>query len=273
MSYSDFETSYFSGAPAELYEFRYGDSEDETIRLTSADVDLSREGHVYTSIAMDRDSFEDDGNPDDSQQLNIRIARNNPLAEVIRAKALDKAITVKIRVTHAEDPAEQVMALWSGRVTGVAWEFPKMVVGCERMSTSLKRTGCRARYQRQCRYVHFLAGCNLDRTAYEVTGVVSGVYQNGLELMIPEIEGKPDNYFTGGVIEVAGTMRYILSTTISYVSINRRILGLTEGMAVKVYPGCDRSAQTCLDKFNNIENYGGFDYIPIKGPFEGNSIV
>lgn len=273
MSYPQFETSYFSGSPAELYEFRYGDSEAETVRLTSADVDITREGHVYSAIAMDRDSFEDDGNPDDSQQLNIRISRNNPLAEVVRAKSLDKAITVKIRATHVDDTSGQVMALWSGRVTGVSWEFPNMVVGCERMSTSLKRTGCRARYQRQCRHVHFLPGCNLDRAAYEITGTVTGVYQNGLELGIPELDGKPDNYFAGGVIELGGTMRYILSSTAVYVTINRRVLGLTNEVAVKVYPGCDRSSQTCRDKFNNIENYGGFDYIPIKGPFEGNSIV
>lgn len=273
MSFSQYEKSYFQGAPIELFEFRYGDDPSEIVRLTSADFDVTREGNKYTSIAMDRDSFEDDGNPDDSQQLNIRISRTNPLEEIMRSKAVDKVVTVKIRATHAEDPAQQVIAVWSGRITGVSWEFPNMVIGCERMSTSLKRTGCRARYQRQCRHVHFLAGCNLSRAAYEVTGTVQSTYQNGLEITIPEIEQYTIGYFAGGILESGGTMRYILSSSASTLMINRSVLGLKVGDPVKVYPGCDRSSKTCNEKFNNIENYGGFDYIPITGPFEGNSIV
>ncbi|MDG4870579.1 phage BR0599 family protein, partial [Guyparkeria sp. 1SP6A2] len=50
-------------------------------------------------------------------------------------------------------------------------------------------------------------------------------------------------------------------------------LGLEVGQEIEVYPGCDRTAATCNAKFNNLLNYGGFDFIPPKGPFEGTSIV
>jgi hypothetical protein len=42
---------------------------------------------------------------------------------------------------------------------------------------------------------------------------------------------------------------------------------------VKIYPGCDRTKETCNDKFSNILNYGGFAWIPAKSPFDGSSIV
>ncbi|WP_420598645.1 phage head spike fiber domain-containing protein [Neptuniibacter sp.] len=42
---------------------------------------------------------------------------------------------------------------------------------------------------------------------------------------------------------------------------------------VALFPGCDRLAPTCNDKFDNLANYGGDDYMPPKGPFEGNSLV
>jgi len=36
----------------------------------------------------------------------------------------------------------------------------------------------------------------------------------------------------------------------------------------QIYPGCDRSSAECNTKFSNLDNYGGFEYIPIINPFE-----
>src|SRR3546814_2715916 len=41
------------------------------------------------------------------------------------------------------------------------------------------------------------------------------------------------------------------------------------GTAISLYPGCDHRRMTCKDKFNNILNYGGFDWIPTKNPMGG----
>jgi len=54
--------------------------------------------------------------------------------------------------------------------------------------------------------------------------------------------------------------------------------GMSYGMiygslTVTLYPGCPRDRQTCNDRFNNLENYGGFDWIPSRNPFNGSSIV
>jgi len=42
---------------------------------------------------------------------------------------------------------------------------------------------------------------------------------------------------------------------------------------VKIYPGCDRVRATCESKFDNLDNFGGFPWIPTKNPFGGSSIV
>jgi hypothetical protein len=31
--------------------------------------------------------------------------------------------------------------------------------------------------------------------------------------------------------------------------------------------GCDHSTSTCASRFNNLDNYGGFPFIPSKNPF------
>jgi hypothetical protein len=37
-------------------------------------------------------------------------------------------------------------------------------------------------------------------------------------------------------------------------------------ISVTVWPGCDRSFDTCVNKFGNAANYGGFPYIPLNNP-------
>ena len=272
MGFSGYETSVRLGQPVELYEFRYGDDPAEVIRMTSADENITVGIDTYLAVPLERDSFTDDGNPDDGNALNLTLPRNNALADLYRISPPDKAVTVKIKAMHRNDPDQQLTAVWSGRIVGVSWEFPRMKVGCERISTSLKRTGLRARYQRQCRHVHYGSGCRLDRASYETAGTVDAIVGKTV-LTIAPAAGFANGYFNGGIVEHNGQLRLIVGHTGDTVSINRPLNDLSIGDTIHIYPGCDRSASTCAAKFNNLPNYGGFDFIPGKGPFEGSSLV
>lgn len=272
MSFSTYEASLANGQPVELYEFRYGPGAGDIIRLTSADEDITVGTDTYTSISIERDSFSEDGDPDDGDTLNLVLPHDSPLADLYRVQPPETTVTAKIRAMHRHDPAQQITAVWSGRVVGVAWEYPEMKVGCERISTSLKRTGVRARYQRQCRHVHYGSGCRLNRVDWEASGEVLAM-PTVTQLQVAEAAGFADGYFTGGFIDVDGTMRLIIGHAGDLLTLSRQLLGLSVGDTVKAYPGCDRSAATCDAKFANIDNYGGFDFIPGKGPFEGSSLV
>ena len=273
MSFNDIEVSDFGGQPTELYEFRYGALSTDILRFTSADHDLDLNGATYQSLFIERDNFTSDGNPDDNQQMNIRLSRDNPFGELYRSRDFPNAIGLKIRGVHLNDPDLQIITLWSGRVTGVGWDYPLMTVGCERMSTSLKRSGLTARYQvGMCRHVLYQPGCGLIKESYRVDGTVGAVSSATL-LTVAAAAGYPDGWFTGGILYLDGMMRYITGHAGSSIQISQGLRGLVTGSEIRLYPSCDRLASTCSGKFNNIENYGGFDYIPPKGPFEGNSLV
>jgi hypothetical protein len=49
--------------------------------------------------------------------------------------------------------------------------------------------------------------------------------------------------------------------------------GYYGGVPLTLYPGCDHLKATCLAKFDNLPNYGGFPYIPARNPLDGRSIV
>jgi len=46
--------------------------------------------------------------------------------------------------------------------------------------------------------------------------------------------------------------------------------GLTPGQAITFTAGCDKSIDTCLSRFNNVEHYGGFPFVPTLNPHTAN---
>jgi hypothetical protein len=48
--------------------------------------------------------------------------------------------------------------------------------------------------------------------------------------------------------------------------------GLYYGLAVNAYPGCNRTTTECVDKFDNLDNYGGVPDLPGKSPFDGDPV-
>ena len=46
-------------------------------------------------------------------------------------------------------------------------------------------------------------------------------------------------------------------------------VGITAGIDVLVFAGCDKSLTTCHDRFSNTVHYGGFPGLPVRNPFKG----
>lgn len=272
MTFASFENSKHNGRPVELFEFRYGDTPGDVLTFTGADETIVVAGSEYIPLSIEYDGFSEDGNPDDGESITLEMPRNNPLADLYRFSPPEKTVTVKIKRVHRNDPDEQVLTVWSGRVIGASWEFPTMRVSCERMSTSLQRTGLRARYQRQCRHVHYGDDCGLLKDDFRVETTVVDVVDQ-LKVVSPDALLVESGYFNGGILEFEGTMRLIVWHQGDTVKMSRPINGLSVDSIIRLYPGCDRLPATCRDKFSNIENYGGFDFIPGIGPFQGRSVI
>ena len=273
MTYSVFDKSSANGQPVELLEIQYGTAENQVVRTTSGDRDVEIAGKKYLAFTTSRDNFEDEGNPDDSNQLSIKVPRDHPFILAFDQGEFPGMVAVRIKRMHLNDPDLGTFNMWSGRLVGVSFEPPWMVLGCEKIATSLSRTGCRIRYMRQCPHTLYMPRCWVDKQAHKTIAKVAAVSANKAQVTLTNILMPPAGYYVGGILELGGVSRFVIAQNGVTLTLSRPLLTLAVDAMVDVFPGCDRRAATCNSKFNNLDNYGGFDYIPPKGPFQGTSIV
>lgn len=278
MSYNDYDQSIQDSIPAELYELTYGDG--KVIRTTSHDENITIDGVEYLAMYHERDTFIDDGKPDDQSQLNIKVSVDHPFIPVYENQELRDTVLVKVKAVNLLDPDMQVYHKWSGRLTGLSYDFPYITIGCEKIAASLHRTGCRARYARQCFRCLYQYGCNVNKESFMVPVQITSVRQNGYIVGYARIPGSQNydklnnlNYLVGGMIMFDGMLRTILTSVNGSIRLSQPLKTLKAGEVVSLYPGCDRSSKMCKERFGNLDNYGGFDFMPAKGPFQGVSIL
>lgn len=265
MSYSGIETSVASGEPVELYEFIQGLN---IWAYTSAASEYTHLGRTYKPAAISRDRIKQ--SPDAAKNdLSLVFPRDNAFAIQFLGFAPDEITTVTIYRGHASDG--EFISYWKGRVIGASVSGNSVTVDCESVFTSIKRPGLRARYEYNCRHALYGVHCRASAAEYEVPATVTSVSTDGSILTVSAAAGFPNGYFTGGIVALGGQRRFIVNHVTTSLTLSRPIVGLTGGSAINMYPGCAHDMATCQNKFNNIDNFGGFPWIPIKNPFDGSS--
>lgn len=201
-------------------------------------------------------------------------------------------LTNEVAIRWMQDNGEKIVSLtiferekngtvnvvWKGRLSSILPDMTAVTLKMESIFTSMRRPGLRARYQRSCRYALYGRGCALDPADFEIDASVSAAV--GRTFTIAAAATQPDGYFVGGMLRAGdGTLSYVTAHVGNQITLQRLSFTLTTDVSegfpfdVKLYPGCDHSRATCDEKFDNLLNYGGFDFIPIKNPLGGSSIV
>jgi uncharacterized phage protein (TIGR02218 family) len=265
-SYSDFEYSAHEGRPVELYRFAHGGD----VWAYSNGPGAEYNDETYLAFAIGRDGLEQSAEIHRSD-LTVSVPRSSPISMLYLVGNPESVVSVTVYRQHIG--AAGTMVYWRGRVTGATWDGASCKLTCENIFTSLRRPGLRARYQRMCRHALYRHGCGVDMASHAVGGTVSAVDSRTTVLTIPEAAALPDGWFTGGMLTTpTGGWLFVVGHEGSVVTVQHPCrLGVSDG--VTLYPGCDRSRETCAAKFGNILNFGGYPWIPQRNPFDGRSIV
>lgn len=268
MTYATYETSLELGSPVELYEFVQG---LQRWNYISGPDTIVRLGQPYTPSPIKRDRFKQtmdtfkDG-------LSLTFPRDDSFASQFLGFAPDLVTTVTVLRGHWGDPDEEYQVHWKGRVVGAKTSGNEVRVECESVFTSIKRPGLRARFEYTCRHTLYSRGCGVSRENFKVTGGVLSV--GSLNVVIGAAALQANGFYTGGMLVApSGATRFLTAHVGDTVTMSRPLVELYGGMEVSIYPGCDHLKETCLNKFANLNNFGGFPFIPSSNPFGGSSIV
>ncbi len=289
MTVDIYEASAFSGKPIHLYEFlRTSDGTEFYWRYNSSDRDLSYNGNLWKGIPISDDGVKLSGEAS-STELVVTMPITDTFCNQFRLNGTTPSDTVWLRIRRVhggdiegldggqETIVVDALVTWIGTVNGInQTDELTAKVRCSMLSASFKRGGLRYGYQKNCPHVLYGKNtCRVDKETFRFTGDVVAI--SGSTITVNGFDGLPDGWFNGGFLEYtipSGMLerRMILS----HSGENITIMGLTSELAisdiVSGFPGCDRTVTTCVAKFNNLANMGGFPHSPGRNPFDGKPV-
>jgi uncharacterized phage protein (TIGR02218 family) len=263
MTYTTKDLSTQDGEPELRFLFVQGATE---YRYTNRPYIVSDDTNTWLPSSIDNTEI-NQSNELAKDPVKITLPRNNALAESFLAGSPEDITTVTIfRLHEGTDP----VAYWKGRVAGSSISGDAVTINCENIFTSMRRSGLRARYQRSCRHALYSKACGVVIGDYEETATATAA--SGYTVTIDISPAPPSGYFNGGILDDGFGKRYITNhsgDTLTLMSPSRYLISEMDvaGIAITLYPGCNHTMSDCVDKFDNLNNYGGFPYIPSKNPF------
>lgn len=257
----------------ELYRFTEQGSA-EVWAYTSGDEEVTYSGDTYVPASLSRTEVE---SKNELARANIEI--QVPLTNEAALRWLRDNGELLVGLTiFQRTRVGTYNVVWKGRLVSVVPGMTGISMRFESIFTSLRRPGLRARYQRSCRHALYGRGCTLDPEDFATVGACTDLVST--VATVTEAALQPDGYYAGGMLRSPdGVLSYIIAHTGTQLTLQRLSFSLTEAagagfpFSVTIYPGCGHDRATCAAKFDNLLNYGGFDFIPQKNPMGGSSIV
>lgn len=266
MAFNEIEISEYGGRPLEFFKFTAGGVvyryTSGVASITLATGDSEKDG-AYTAVPIALGELE---HARDVGQLRveIRVARDNPVAQLFKSAPPDSAVAVKIFKQHQGD--SEVINWFSGSVLTCEKRESEAVLSCQPVVAQIARLGLRQRWQPQCNLETYSARCGVDIDDFTDSVTVAAI--DGNVLTLTGLPSHPDGWYNGGYVRTSdGTRRFIESHVGDEVTLILDIEGLEVGDTLDIIAGDDHLHTTCRDKFDNIINFFGFFTTPGRNPW------
>ena len=250
-----------------LYRFVHSNT---VYTWTNVSHTIEYNGDLYLPETIGRGSIEQ-SNEHNRSTLSVTIPRTNPLGAAFIAQPQDWPVSF----TLYELKDGSISTIWIGSVNSHGASGSEVTLDCINAKASQRRSGNYARCQKTCRYALYQRGCNLVAANFASAGVCTSV--DGTTAVVTEAASLPSGDLIGGMIEYNGVQKYIknhVGDTLTMMYPFKSLSDAVDGGAksITLYPGCAHNFTTCLVKFNNLDNFGGFPWIPNINPFTAVSI-
>lgn len=276
------------GRPILLYEFTRtsvptisGVPVTLVYRYTSADADYVYPGNgfTYKSIAMDDDGIRQTSDPR-NDDLTVSMPSTELIPQMFAISSPSDVITVILRQTHLAQA--DAFISWAGQIAAVTRGRDAVTaqINCVANSATMSRGGLRLSWTRSCPHDLYGFRCKAPATSNYIAGTVTAVDSQAVQVTGFDAIGPGDGGFLGGFIEWLtpdgfAERRGIIEQnfgTPDKVRVMGVIHGLNIGDTVWGFRGCNRTTADCISFFGNLGNYGGFEFLPGKNVFTGETI-
>jgi len=230
---------------------------------TSGDARITMMGHEYVPAPIWRSGISYDSD-DAASKTTVYLARpQEPLVRYIVQNPVD-LVWVKISKIF-RDLKERMVPIFIGHVDRVGIQGAVASAQCVGFEHYLRRSVLRWKWQKQCNHAIYDEYCGVDPMSFSATFQAT-VSNYGLDIDAPVLKSYVDGWFTRGFVEWEGIYRPVAYNEGGTITLAYTIEDLETGDTVTAFAGCDHKAETCRDKFNNIENFLGFKDIPVDNP-------
>lgn len=265
MTYPAKELSVDEGSPIELYDFAIG---ADTYRLTTDQLARTFGGNSYTPVEVSHSEIRT-GPEDRAEVVTVNLpARHALVQRYINGVPGQKATLTLRRIQRFDTDLESVQ-LYKGVVRSVAFSENGVMASVSVMplTGSLARNIPRYTFAGQCPHVLYDNMCGAVQAAFTYAGTVSA--ESGDQITVPGLNTHPDGWANAGfVLDANGDYRMVISHVGNVVRILLPFFSPVLGTSVSVVAGCGHDRQTCHTKFNRGLAFGGYEFVPLRNPFQ-----
>ncbi|HWD20521.1 MAG TPA: phage BR0599 family protein [Verrucomicrobiae bacterium] len=197
-----------------------------------------------------------------------------------------RPVLITVSEIDYTDPDTQTVA-FAGRILRVSDQGERVTAQCESFAYLLQNKIPGPMIGPDCPYhVYEPTTCKALRAKFETTATIASIDSSALPptvavtLDYPDVpqfnQWIQDDWFQEGWLETGLGVGYELRviTGSEYdadsgrltLTLNVELVRAVVGQALTLVAGCDGQASTCLRKFNNYVNFGGFPGVPVVNP-------
>lgn len=275
MSFDILEKLRIIKPKANLYNFNY---KGNNYLYTDHDVSITSGDLTYLPIFINRSNIK--GSNDSARsEVEITVGNDNEISKLFREFLPSDTITVIIKECHVSEPENAINLFW-GEVIGCQINDDESTLTALPINVLLNTKSARLTYQPFCNHVLYKNGCKLNIDDFKFSATVSNITDGKtvihLSRTINFTTSDPiyNNYLKSGIIITNSgeykTIIEVYSQSISGGSIKvlTPLADLNIGDVIYLAPGCNRTSNYCKNKFNNFNNFLGFEFVPNQNPFE-----
>lgn len=204
---------------------------------------------------------------DNSLVLNVNTVINNSVAKLFRTSSPS---SIRITIFKASrDNLSNYRQVFNGVIKSCEISNNEATFRCQNFGSLLSRDISAVSYQIPCSNKVYDKRCSLISSEYSFITKIKNINQNGINIELYSSNDSIDQYYRNGVaILDDGQSRTIIDQIGNDIILQSPFEKINKEQNLTIIAGCDYSSNTCKNKFNNFENYRGFEYIPNRDPLK-----